>query len=259
MSTLFVVATPIGNLNDISTRALETLRGADLIACEDTRHSIKLFNHFGIQKPLESYHDFNESEKAEELAARITRGLKVALISDAGTPAISDPGFRLVRICREKGIRVIAIPGPSAAIVALSASGLPSDEFLFAGFLPVKTSGRREKLESLRTVTATLILYESPHRIVESLKDILQVLGDREVCIGRELTKLHEEYLFGPLSSVVDKVRPVGEFVIVIAGGKGERHVDPVVLEGLSRKDVLKLLAEKTGIPRNKLYDILLK
>ena len=259
MSTVFIVATPIGNLGDLSPRALEVLRGVDLIACEDTRHSIKLLNHFQLQKPLESYHDFNEATKAEELVRRIEGGLKVALISDAGTPGISDPGYRLIRMCRERGIEVIGIPGPCAAVVALSTSGLPSDEFLFVGFLPVKAQARREKLEALKPGTATLICYESPHRILETLREIASVLGDREVCLGRELTKLHEEYLFGKLSTVIDRVKPVGEFVLVIAGGDGEHHVATTDLEGLSRKDVLKFLAEKTGIPKNKLYEILLK
>lgn len=259
MSSVFIVATPIGNLGDLSPRALDVLRGVDVIACEDTRHSIKLLNHFQLQKPLESYHDFNEAAKAEELVRRIEGGLKVALISDAGTPGISDPGYRLIRLCRERGIEVIGIPGPCAAVVALSASGLPSDEFLFVGFLPVKAQARREKLESLKEGTATLICYESPHRIGETLREIAAVLGDREICIGRELTKLHEEYLFGKLSTVIDRVKPVGEFVLVIAGGDGEHHVATTDLEGLSRKDVLKLLAEKTGIPKNKLYEILLK
>src|SRR3954465_7863024 len=150
MGTLFVVATPIGNLSDLSVRALDTLRSVDLIACEDTRHTLKLLNHFGIQKPLESYHDFNEREKAERFAARIHEGLNVALVSDAGTPGISDPGYRLVKACRGLGISVIAIPGAKAAITAVSVSGLPTDEFLFVGFLPSKGSARREKLESLR-------------------------------------------------------------------------------------------------------------
>src|SRR5262245_49093234 len=180
MGTLYVVATPIGNLRDISHRALDTLRAVDLIACEDTRHTIKLLNHFEIQKPLESYHDFNEETKARQLITKISKGMNVALVSDAGTPAISDPGYRLVRACRENGIPVIAIPGPNAAVAALSASGMPSDEFLFVGFLPAKSNARREKLDTLRHILATLIFYEAPHRIEETLKDLLDVLGDRE-------------------------------------------------------------------------------
>jgi 16S rRNA (cytidine1402-2'-O)-methyltransferase len=258
MGTLFVVATPIGNLGDISARALETLRSVDLIACEDTRHTIKLLNHFGISKPMESYHDFNEQKKADQLSDRIHAGLNVALVSDAGTPAVSDPGYRLVRRCHEHGITVVTIPGPSAAIAALSGSGLPSNEFLFVGFLPSKSSARREKLESLRQVSATLVFYEAPHRILETLKDLLGILGDREACIARELTKIHEEYVTERLSALIENVKPLGEFVIVVAGGKTE-EAPQILLEGLSRKEILKVLAQKTGIPKNQLYDLLLK
>ena len=258
MSTVFVVATPIGNLSDITPRALECLRSVDLIACEDTRHTARLLQHFGIRTPMESYHDFNEQTKAQQLIARIRTGLKVALVSDAGTPGVSDPGYRLVRACRENGVPVIAIPGPNAAITALSASGLPSDEFLFVGFLPPKTHARREKLTALRDITATLIFYEAPHRIEEMLRDVLEVLGDREACVARELTKLHEEYLFGQLGELVPQIKPLGEFVIVIGGGS-VTHKTEFRLEGLSRKEILKLLAEKTGLPKKLLYDALLK
>jgi len=258
MSTLFLVATPIGNLSDISSRALETLRSVDLIACEDTRHTIKLLNHFGIQKPLESYHDFNEEHKSRQLAERISAGLKVAIVSDAGMPAISDPGYRIVRSCREKGIPVIAIPGPSAAITALAASGLPSDEFLFVGFLPAKAGARREKLNTLRNVTATMVFYEAPHRIEETLTDLQTAFGDRQSCVARELTKVHEEYIFGKLSTVKERVKPLGEFVVIVEGGQGDEEPQ-INLEGLSRKEILKVLAEKTGISKNTLYDLLLK
>jgi 16S rRNA (cytidine1402-2'-O)-methyltransferase len=259
MGTLFVVATPIGNLSDISERALHTLRTVDLIACEDTRHTIKLLNHFQIQKPLESYHDFNEEEKAQQLARRIAAGLKVALVSDAGTPAISDPGYRLVRACREQGIAVIAIPGASAAIAALSASGLPSDEFMFVGFLPAKANARRERLAALRSIPSTLSFYEAPHRVEKTLDDLLQVLGDREACVGREITKLHEQYLFGRLVELKHRVTPMGEFVIVVTGHEGNSEKALPVLQGLSRNEVLRLLADKTGIPKNALYDALIK
>jgi 16S rRNA (cytidine1402-2'-O)-methyltransferase len=258
MGTLFVIATPIGNLNDISPRGLEALRSVDLIACEDTRHSAKLLNHFGIHRPLESYHDFNEEKKAQQLLSRIREGVSVALISDAGTPAVSDPGYRLVRACRESGVPVVAIPGPNAAITALSASGIPSDEFLFVGFLPSKSGARREKLESLRGISATLIFYEAPHRIDETLKDMRKVLGDREACVARELTKIHEEYLFGSLSEVITKITALGEFVVIVSGRESEPKPE-MSIEGLSRKDILKVLAEKTGIPKKQLYDALLK
>jgi len=250
MGTLFVVATPIGNLSDISKRALEVLQEVQLIACEDTRQTIKLLNHFGIQKPLTSYHEFNEEKKAEELADQLAGDAKVALVSDAGTPAIADPGYRLVRLCRTRGIPVVPIPGPNAAVIALAASGLPSDEFIFAGFLPAKKGARHQKLLSLQNVRSTLILYEAPHRIESTLEDIQEVLGDREVCIAREMTKLHEEFLFGRLSELRPQVKPIGEFVIVISGATEVREEGP-----LTRDAVLR----KLGITRNELYDLFFK
>jgi 16S rRNA (cytidine1402-2'-O)-methyltransferase len=254
MGALIIVATPIGNLSDISPRALDALRSADLIACEDTRQTVKLLNHFGIHRPLVSYHDFNEEKKAAELGNKIRDGMTIALVSDAGTPGISDPGFRLVRYCRQEGLAVAAIPGANAAVAALSASGLPSDEFFFAGFLPSKKSARREKLESLRSQRATLIFYEAPHRIEGMLTDLLEVLGDREVCIARELTKLHEEFLFGKLSEVKDNVKALGEFVILAAGNTSAGEtVEPKT--PLTREQVLKTL----GISRNELYDLFFK
>jgi 16S rRNA (cytidine1402-2'-O)-methyltransferase len=253
MGALVIVATPIGNLSDISPRALEALRTADLIACEDTRQTLKLLNHFGIQKPLVSYHDFNEEKKAAELGEKIRNGSNIAIVSDAGTPGISDPGYRLVRYCRERGLRVLSIPGANAAVTALAASGLPSDEFFFAGFLPSKKGARRDKLDSLRSMRATLIFYEAPHRIEVTLTDLLEVLGDREVCIARELTKLHEEFLFGKLSEIVGKVKALGEFVIVVAGSAEDDQ--PEKKPELTREQVLKIL----GISRNELYDLFFK
>ena len=247
--TLFVVATPIGNLGDITTRALEVLKQADLIACEDTRQTVKLLNHFGIQKPLTSYHDFNEEKKAEELVRKLAGDANVALVSDAGTPAISDPGYRIVRICRERAIPVIAIPGPNAAVAALSASGLPSDEFLFLGFLPATKNARKQKLTAVANVTSTLVFYEAPHRIEGVLADIQEVFGDREVCVSRELTKIHEEHLFGKLSDVRTRVKALGEFVIVAAGATEFRKAP------LTREEVLKTL----GMTRNELYDLVFK
>jgi 16S rRNA (cytidine1402-2'-O)-methyltransferase len=249
MGTLFVVATPIGNLSDISNRALQTLRDVDVIACEDTRQTVKLLNHFGIQKPMTSYHDFNEEKKAEELASKLSGNMTMALVSDAGTPAVADPGYRLVRLCRLRGITVVAIPGPNAAISALAASGLPSDEFLFLGFLPPKKSARREKLADVANVTSTLVLYEAPHRIESALEDVNDVLGDREVCVARELTKMHEEFLFGKLSEVRTRVKPIGEFV-VISGATEVREVVPA-----TREEVLK----KLGMTRNQLYNLFFK
>jgi 16S rRNA (cytidine1402-2'-O)-methyltransferase len=249
MGTLYVVATPIGNLRDISTRALEVLREVDLIACEDTRQTVKLLNHFGIQKLLTSYHDFNEAKKAEELVSRLNGNSSVAIVSDAGTPAISDPGYRVVRLCRERGVPVIAIPGANAAVTALSASGLPSDEFMFVGFLPAKKNARTEKLTALVNVTCTLIFYEAPHRIEAVLEDMQDVLGDREVCIAREITKIHEEHIFGKLSKARPQIKALGEFVIVVSGATEFRQPP------LTREGVLKTL----GMTRNQLYDLFFK
>jgi 16S rRNA (cytidine1402-2'-O)-methyltransferase len=246
--TLFVVATPIGNLTDISQRALDTLRNVDRIACEDTRQTVKLLSHFGIRKPLTSYHDFNEEQKATRLLNEIEAGANLALVSDAGTPTISDPGYRLVRLCRERGISIVSIPGPNAAVTALAASGLSPDEFFFAGFLPAKGAARRDKLQTLRELRCTLIFYEAPHRIVETLEDLQTILGDRETCIGRELTKVHEEFLFGKLSDVRPRIKEIGEFVIVIAGASAAAEPQ----KNLTREDVLRTL----GISRNQLYDL---
>jgi 16S rRNA (cytidine1402-2'-O)-methyltransferase len=253
MGALVIVATPIGNLSDISSRALEALRTADLIACEDTRQTLKLLNHFGIQKPLVSYHDFNEEKKSAELGEKIRGGSTIALVSDAGTPGISDPGYRLVRYCREQGLTVLSIPGPNAAVAALAASGLPSDEFFYAGFLPSKKGARRQKLEDLRNVSATLIFYEAPHRIEGTLIDLLEVLGDREACIARELTKVHEEFVFGKLSSIAGKVKALGEFVVVV-GGNTSAEASQTALP-LTRERALEIL----GISRNELYDLFFK
>jgi len=250
MGTLFIVATPIGNLNDISSRALQTLHDVDVIACEDTRQTVKLLNHFGIQKRMTSYHEFNEEQKAAELADQLAGTATIALVSDAGTPAIADPGYRLVRLCRQRGIPVVPIPGPNAAIAALAASGLPSDEFMFLGFLPSRKNARREKLAALANVTCTLVFYETPHRIAASLEDVQDVLGDREVCLGREVTKIHEEFLFGKISTVRERVNALGEFVIVIRGATEVREAAPV-----TREEVLK----KLGMTRNQLYDLFFK
>jgi 16S rRNA (cytidine1402-2'-O)-methyltransferase len=251
MGTLFVVATPIGNLADITSRALETLRAVDLIACEDTRQTIKLLNHFGIQKQLTSYHEFNEEQKAEELAAILSGGTtSIALVSDAGTPAIADPGYRLIRLCRQRGIPVVAIPGPSAVAAALAASGLPSDEFMFLGFLPSKKSVRRERLSAVLNVRCTLVFYEAPHRIEASLEDAQEILGDREVCVAREITKIHEEFLFGKLSDVRTRLKTLGEFVVMISGATEVRESAPI-----TREAVLK----KLGMTRNQLYDLFFK
>jgi 16S rRNA (cytidine1402-2'-O)-methyltransferase len=275
--TLYIVATPIGNLADITQRALQVLREVDLIACEDTRHTRKLLNHFGIDTRAISYHERNERERAEQLCALLNEGKNVALVSDAGTPLISDPGFRLVNLAIEKGIPVVPVPGPSALVTALSASGLPSDQFYFAGFLPARANARRARLEELRNVPATLIFYEAPHRIAATLRDALEVLGDREAAIARELTKLHEEFARGKLSQLAEAFAKAenarGEIVLIINGALSDRPVDQtrenvpsrlaervreLESEGADVKLALKTAARELGLKRDEAYRLML-
>ena len=219
--TLYLVATPIGNLEDITLRAIKVLSSVDLIAAEDTRRTGLLLKHFGIEKPLTSYFEGNELKKKEVILSRLKHGDRVALVSDAGTPGISDPGFRLIRAAIEDEIPVIPIPGPSAVITALSVSGLPTDAFLFKGFLPHKSKKRRDLLKELEDARETLIFYESPHRISESLRDILEVLGDREIVLTRELTKAYEEVLRGKVSEILNQIEGrqlKGEITLVVSG-----------------------------------------
>jgi 16S rRNA (cytidine1402-2'-O)-methyltransferase len=219
--TLYIVSTPIGNLEDITLRAVRILKEVDLIAAEDTRHTGLLLRHFGIQKPLTSYFEGNELKKKEWILSRLNQGDRIALVSDAGTPGISDPGFRLIQLAIENQIPVIPIPGTSAVITALSVSGLPTDAFLFKGFLPHKSKKRRDLLKELEDVRETLIFYESPHRISETLRDILEILGDREMVLTRELTKVYEEILRGKVSEIQNQItgrKLKGEITLVISG-----------------------------------------
>src|ERR1700752_3239841 len=204
---LYLVATPIGNLEDITLRALRILKEADQIACEDTRHTLKLLQHYNIQKPLVSYHEHNELTRAPELVVSMEQGAQIALVSDAGVPLVSDPGYRLVTLCLRHHIPVIPIPGPSALLAALSASGLPNEEFLFAGFLPARSGERRRALERLRIEDRTIIFYEAPHRVAESVADALEILGDRPACLAREVTKVHEEFRRARLSDLLASLR----------------------------------------------------
>jgi len=274
---LFIVATPIGNLEDITQRAVRVLREVDLIACEDTRHTRKLLNHFGIDKPAISYHEHNERERAEELCELLESGKNVALVSDAGTPLINDPGYRIVTAAIERGIRVIPIPGPVAFIAALAASGLPTDEFFFGGFLPARANPRRAKLEELRSIRATLVFYEAPHRIAAALKDAAEALGNRRSVVARELTKLHEEFVRGTLNELVEQFSKAGtargEMVLLISREAVESSpakpeqtsterlvelVNELEREGLNSKDALKRAARELGIKRAEAYRIML-
>src|SRR5690349_9774277 len=217
--TLYLVATPIGNLADITHRALQVLRDVALVACEDTRHTRKLLQHYGLDTKTISYHEHNEQQRARDLIELLQQGSDIAVVSDAGTPAISDPGFRLVRAAIENGVAVVPVPGPSALIAALVAAGLPTDEFFFGGFLPARASARRARLNELRAVPGTLIFYEAPHRLASSLKDAYEVLGEREAVVARELTKLHEEIRRGRLSELSEhyaSVEPRGKIVLLI-------------------------------------------
>lgn len=266
--TLYLVATPIGNLQDMTFRAVEVLQSVDIIACEDTRHSIKLLNHFRISNKLVSYHEHNEHERADELIDKLKAGSSVALISDAGTPAISDPGHVIVRAAIDAGISVVPIPGSSAFIVAAIASGLPVESLFFGGFLPSKKGDRRRRLEALAAVPATLVIYESPHRIEKSLLDCLEILGDRPAVIARELTKLHEEFLRGTLSELIAQLArsPIkGEIVLAIdRASKGTETADASLSiaklvanyesEGLDRKDAIKKAAKDRGISKSEAY-----
>ena len=264
--TLWIVATPIGNLEDITLRAIRILREADRIACEDTRQTRKLLDHFGIATPSISYHEHNESARAAELVAELEAGHNIALVSDAGTPLINDPGYRLVAMAREHGVTVSPVPGPSAILAALSASGLPTDAFEFLGFLPLKSGRRRRILEERAASEATLVFYETPHRIVESLEDIAAVLGRRPVVLARELTKLHEEFLRGTAAELHEELsgRPSirGEFTLMIAKGDGMvapeeplgQAVERLIAEGVPRMDALKKEAKRRGLSKREAY-----
>ena len=268
--TLYVVATPIGNLEDVTYRAIRVLKEVDLIACEDTRHTRALLARFGIGTATASYHDHNAQTRAPRLVERLEAGDSIALVSDAGTPAISDPGYRLISSAAERGIAVVPVPGPSAVIAALSASGLATDAFLFAGFLPAKAGARRERLAELSGERATLVFYEAPHRIAEALADMRDAFGDREAVVARELTKLHEEFLRGTLGELVDRLGPErrrGEFVVLVAGAPErtarteQSAATPVAARvaeleaaGLTRMDAVKQVARERGVPKREIY-----
>ncbi|WP_417596681.1 16S rRNA (cytidine(1402)-2'-O)-methyltransferase [Oceanospirillum sp.] len=269
-SILYVVATPIGNLADISERALKVLRSVDLIAAEDTRHTRQLLMHFTINKPLFSVHDHNEQQRVEKVIAELSAGQDIALVSDAGTPLISDPGFHVVQAVRQAGFRVVPVPGPCALVTALSAAGMPTDRFCFEGFLPAKSSGRKKQLLQVEEETRTLVFYESPHRIVDSLTDMAEVLGGhRRITVAREITKTFETFYTGTLDDVLvwiqaDANQQRGEFVLVVTGAPAKEDEEAaavsaekvlkVLLGELPVKQAAALCAKITGQKKNALY-----
>lgn len=269
--TLYIVATPIGNLEDLSPRAEKVLSSVAAVAAEDTRHSGRLLQHLGLRKPMIALHEHNERDRVERVLKELQAGKDLALISDAGTPLISDPGYVVVREARALGIRVSPIPGPCALVAALSAAGLPTDRFLFAGFLPAKRTGRKAALDSLKREQATLVFYESPHRILDTLADLVDVLGGgRELVLGRELTKTFETFYSGGAGAVLDQLQSDphgsrGEFVMVVHGAEPSAGVDhepgldvdkllALLLPELPVKKVAKIVAELTGGSKNELY-----
>ena len=274
---LIICPTPIGNLDDLSTRQRDALSGADIIACEDTRHTGKLLQLLELQDPtpkLISYHEHNALERAAQLADEVAAGKTVVLVSDAGTPTISDPGYRLVSECMRRDLDITALPGPVAGIVALSASGLPTDRFFFEGFLPAKTRARQERLGILRQLGVTTILYESPHRLVKAMEDIVEVFGkDHPVCVGRELTKKYEEYLRGFAGDICDELagrdKLKGEFVVIIApvdldvlrerleGDALEARIGELLESGMRTRQIRDALASSTSLPSSELYELI--
>lgn len=270
--TLYVVGTPIGNLEDITFRAVRILQTVDIIAAEDTRHTGKLLQHFQVKTPQVSYHEHNRTSRIPELLEHLVNNKAIALVSDAGMPGISDPGYELVKACIEEGIPVVPIPGASAAITALSAAGLPTDRFVFEGFLPAKTQQRQEHLESLQTESRTLIFYESPHRLRDTLQDLALVWGsDRQIVLGRELTKLYEEFWRGTIAEAIayyTQREPQGEYTLIVAGIPASQpqlteeelkaELKQLISQGISRSQASRQLAKFTSLPRRQLYQLAL-
>ena len=265
--TLYIVATPIGNLEDITLRAVRVLGEVDLVACEDTRQTRKLLDRFGIAKPTVSYHEHNEAARTADLLRRLEGGASVALVTDAGTPLVSDPGYRLVAAAIQAGLAVTPLPGPSAALAAVAAAGLPANVFRFCGFLPPKSGQRRKTLEELREETCTLIFYEAPHRIVEALADVEAVFGERPMVVARELTKIHEEFLRGTASQIrarlAARAAVKGEITVLIGKATGavqiaatspEDAVRELERQGVSRMDAIKQVAKARGLAKREVY-----
>ncbi len=271
--TLFLVATPIGNLEDITYRAVRILGDVSVIACEDTRRTGVLLSRYGIHTKTVSYHQHNEAARSAQLLERLSQGEDIGLVSDAGTPLVSDPGYRLVRLAIDGGIPVVPVPGPSAILAALAASGLAAGEFHFGGFLPNKSSRRRKMLEGCRNLAATVVFYEAPHRILATLSDIEELLGERPIVVAREMTKVHEEFLRGTAAGLrrvlTARGEPLGEFTLLIAGAEGAAAPEPLdpdllradvevaVAAGMSRMEAIKDLARRKGVPKRLVYQAL--
>lgn len=264
--TLYIVSTPIGNLEDITLRALRILKEVDVVAAEDTRHSSRLLNHYGISKPLISYWGEKEKVRAEEVLRKLHDGLSVALISDAGTPGISDPGGVLIERAVNEGIGVVSVPGPSALVAALSVAGLPIKEFTFVGFLPPRESQRRKTLRELGIEKRTLVFYEAPHRIIETLEDMAEIFGERKAAVVKEITKIHEEALRGTLAGIIGMIHNktiAGEYVIIVEGKRREDvsfedaldEVRSLMKKGKGRKEAVRAVSEQYGLSKKELYD----
>ncbi len=267
---LYIIATPIGNLEDITYRAVRLLSEVDLVAAEDTRHSRKLLSHYGIQNRLLSYHEHNEDQRTAQMVERLLKGTDIALICDAGTPCIADPGYQLVRAAHAAGIRVVPVPGPSALMAALSSAGLPTDRFAFEGYLPPRTKARQDLLRQLCHEPRTLVFYEAPHRLSKALKDCVDILGmAREIVVARELTKLHEELYSGSMSEALqhfEKTPIKGECVLVVSGAEVAPAMDMLnalqtmlAESGLSRREIVKLIAREYGVSSSEVYRVSLR
>lgn len=272
MGTLYVVATPIGNLEDITLRAIKVLQSVDLIAAEDTRHTLKLLNHLKISKPLISYHRHNEEIKTDKLVEKLLEGQNIALVSDAGTPGICDPGEVVIKKCIEENIAVVPIPGACAMINALIASGIDTKEFTFLGFLPLNKKLRKEKLEEIKKSQRTTIVYEAPHKLKATLKDLADILEDRQIVLARELTKIHEEFIRGNISDIIERAEELkGEMILVIEGNKTlqvknnfeslslEEHYNLYESQGLNKKEIIKMIAKDKGVNKNEIYQKFVK
>ncbi|WP_088893471.1 16S rRNA (cytidine(1402)-2'-O)-methyltransferase [Leptolyngbya ohadii] len=271
-ATLYIVGTPIGNLEDMTFRAISVLQQVDFIAAEDTRHTGKLLQHFQVKTPQISYHDHNRRSRQDDLLRRLQQGHSIALVTDAGMPGISDPGYELVKACVEEGIPVVPIPGASAVVTALSAAGLPTDRFVFEGFLPAKGTERQARLTALQTETRTIVCYEAPHRLRQTLKDLREAFGDdRAIVLARELTKLHEQFWRGTLAEAEQHYQTqeaYGEFTLVIAGGEPAARIlsesalraelQELLRQGMSRSQASRQLATQTHLPRRELYQLAL-